>query len=464
MVSQSFALRALVGSCAVLVLVLGHAGQASAQSSPDAPSPERVLVLDELLQRLLLESPELHAASARVAAAAQLPDQAASLPDPSAGLVYRNVGFPEFTLGDQMMSVLGVRFTQELPGMGKRPQRRTLAESGVDVAGARVDSIRRRLIQQVASAYYELGFTYEAIGIVDATRQLLLDLEETAEARYAVGVGIQQDVLKGQVEISILLNRLVQLEQQRDSIAARINRLIGLPASAPLGRPAARDLDMAEIDPEAIAAEAVRASAVLVEREQRTHEQEEAVQLARLDRRPDFMLSGSYMNRAGLPGIWEVNVGLTLPIRKGQRQDRAIAETLQELNARRADQIDASQAVDLVVRDSYLRADRAARLTSLYRDAIVPQAVLSLESALAGYSVGNVDFLTVLDNVVTLLTYRLELEREAANYATALVGIEEHLGRSLGATPDAVWRSGAAAGGATFDGHTAGDPAMGGGR
>ena len=48
----------------------------------------------------------------------------------------------------------------------------------------------------------------------------MLDLEETAETRYAVGEGLQQDVLKGQVAISVLLNRLVQLGQQRASLEA----------------------------------------------------------------------------------------------------------------------------------------------------------------------------------------------------------------------------------------------------
>lgn len=421
--------------------------QALAQQAPPHPSSAGLdataseeVTLEALLGELLRENQELRAAGTRVLAANLRPERAESLPDPSLALVYRNVGFPEFTLGKEMMTQLGVRFSQAIPGKGKRSQRRALAERDVGVAEAQVESIRRRLIQEVATTFYELDFVYESIDIVHQTRELLLDLEQTAETRYAVGEGLQQDVLKGQVEISVLLNRLVQLDQQRASLEATINRKLGRHPGMPLGRPAHRALELDDLPIEALIPEATRSSAALAARSQRIQQQQAAVEVVRTDRRPDFLLSGGYMNRGGLPGIWEVNVGFSLPIRKDGRQDLEIEEEEQELRARRVDHVDAVQAIELLVHDSYLRADRAVRLTRLYREAIIPQAVLSLESAIAGYGVGNIDFLALLDNVVTLLTYRLELEREQTNYATAIVRIEEQLGRSLGVTPSEAWQ------------------------
>jgi len=431
----------------ILALLTALPISALAQQAPPHPSPQGLdalvseeITLEALLGELLRDNQELKAAGTRVLAANARPDRVDSLPDPSLALVYRNVGFPEFTLGEEMMTQLGVRFTQALPGKGKRSQKRALAESDIGVAEAQVESIRRRLVQEVATTFYELDYVYESIDIVQQTRQLLLDLEETAEARYAVGEGLQQDVLKGQVEISVLLNRLVQLDQQRASLEAIINRKLGRHPGMPLGRPVHHALDLNDLPIEALMPEATRSSAALAARSQRIQQQQAAVEVVRTDRRPDILLSGAYMNRGGLPGIWEVNVGFTLPVRKEGRQDLEIEEGEQELNARRVDHIDAVQAIELLVHDSYLRADRAVRLTRLYSEAIIPQAVLSLESAIAGYGVGNIDFPALLDSVVTLLTYRLELEREETNYATAIVRIEEHLGRSLGVTPTGAWQ------------------------
>ncbi len=422
----------------------------------------RPLSLDALLQQALTDNPEIQAAAARVAAAGQRPVQAASLPDPTLGAVIRNVGFTRLSLGDEMMSVYGLRFTQALPAGGKRPQRRIVAERGIDVARAQLEATRRRVLREIATAYYDLEFVHESIAVVEETRDLLDDLEQTAEARYAVGEGIQQDVLKAQVELSILLNRLVQLEQQRDTLAARINRLLGRDARTPLGQPAGVQLPPLDaLDLVALRDEALHSSAVLRERITRIVQQEATVELARRDRRPDFVVSGAWLNRGSLPDIWELNVGVTLPIRKSQRQDRAIEENLEELNARRQDRSAAAVAVDEVIQDAFLQLDRAQRLVALFGDAIIPQATLSLESAMAGYGVGKVDFLTVLDNVITLLTYRLELEGEKVNAMKALARIEEHLGRSLGATPAGVWQSAPpATPSSTPAGRTAAGPAV----
>ena len=121
-----------------------------------------------------------------------------------------------------------------------------------------------------------------------------------------------------------------------------------------------------------------------------------------------------------------------------KQQDRGIVEAAATVRASELDGRDTSNIVAAVVRDQFLLAERAARLLRLYGEAIIPQATLSLESAAAGYEVGNVDFLTVLDNVVTLLTYQLEYYRQTADYLQALARIEEHVGRSLGVTPAAV--------------------------
>ena len=87
---------------------------AAAQDAPPHPSPEMTAAsptvsLAGILEETLRSSPELKAARARIVATASRPERADSLPDPTVSLVYRNVGFPEFTLGDEMMSQLGVR-------------------------------------------------------------------------------------------------------------------------------------------------------------------------------------------------------------------------------------------------------------------------------------------------------------------------------------------------------------------
>jgi outer membrane protein TolC len=396
------------------------------------------LSLEAVVRRALQANPEILAAGARVAAAAERPPQARSLPDPKLEGMLRNVDVTDFSLGDEMMSLAGVRYTQALPYWGKRELRGAAAERGIDVAEARLDLIRRRVVRDVATAYFELEFIDGAMAIVEETRNFLSDLEQTAEARYAVGEGIQQDVLKAQVEISVLLNRLVLLEQMRDTAETRLNRQLDQPASLTLPSPQPVPAPAWTLELASLEAEAIESSALLRERARQVEQQEAALAVARREVKPDWMLSGAWMTRGSLPDVWEVNVGINLPIYRGTKQDRAIAEADFELAARQLDERDAGNVVAAAVRDQFLRADRAVRLTQLYSEVIIPQATLSLESATAGYEVGRVDFLTVLDNVVTLLTYQLEYQRQRADFLQAIVALEEHVGRSLGVTPASI--------------------------
>jgi outer membrane protein TolC len=80
------------------------------------------------------------------------------------------------------------------------------------------------------------------------------------------------------------------------------------------------------------------------------------------------------------------------------------------------------------------------RLVALYADTLIPQGIVTLESARASYAVGEVDFLTTLTAWTSLLEYRLRHAEESGNLRRALAEIgplvgETPLGEPLGTPP-----------------------------
>ena len=96
-----------------------------------------------------------------------------------------------------------------------------------------------RVVADVKVAYYDYWYYDKAIRTTQENRDLLTKLSQIAEARYRVGKGMQADVLRSQVEISMLLQKLTTLEQQRATAQARLNTLM---ARDPDAQPADRDL------------------------------------------------------------------------------------------------------------------------------------------------------------------------------------------------------------------------------
>ena len=76
----------------------------------------------------------------------------------------------------------------------------------------------------------------------------------------------------------------------------------------------------------------------------------------------------------------------------------------------------------------FVLAERADRLVKILRQAIIPQATLALQSAQSSYGVGKVDFLTLLNSLLTLQENELELHGEMVEHEKALARLEETVG------------------------------------
>ena len=116
---------------------------------------------------------------------------------------------------------------QTLPFPGKRGLRGRIASKEVDASKWDLEAVRRRVVAEVKTAYYDYWYYGKAIHTTQQNRDLLMKLSQIAEARYRVGKGLQADVLRSQVEISMLLQKLTTLEQQRGTAQARLQQSAG---------------------------------------------------------------------------------------------------------------------------------------------------------------------------------------------------------------------------------------------
>ena len=93
------------------------------------------------------------------------------------------------------------------------------------------------VLSQVKTAYYDYFYFTKTLETVARTRDLLLSFEKIARARYSVGRGLQQDVLRAQLELTGLREREEVFGQRQGSAQAAINSLLDRPPDAFLGAP-----------------------------------------------------------------------------------------------------------------------------------------------------------------------------------------------------------------------------------
>jgi outer membrane protein, heavy metal efflux system len=392
------------------------------------------LRLQSLVDEAAEQNPEIAAMRRRFDMMRARVPQAKALPDPMLGYGYAGNAAPlppfDVQRGDPA-SARTLSFTQEIPYPGKLALKGRMANVAAEAEYWEYEQTRLNVIAEVKDAYFDLFFLHKAVETVTKNKELLEKFARIAEAGFSVGKGLQQDVLKAQVEISKLIEELTVLEQRREVAEARLNSLLYREPGSPLGRPEEvrpRDFtpSLAELQQTALENyPALRAQRRRVDREQY------GVQLAQKEFYPDFTVALTYFNRPGLPEMYGVNVGVKIPLYFWQKQRPAVAEAAASAASERQRAENTTSILFYRIRDRHLAAATAGRLVKLYGTTIIPQATLSLESAIAGYEVGKVDFLTLLDNLITLRSYELSYYEQLANAEKAIAALEPLVGITL---------------------------------
>jgi outer membrane protein, heavy metal efflux system len=410
-----------VVTCAVLLLC----GIAFAQQ-PSAP-------LDALIAEALATNPEIKAMQRSFDMMRARIPQAKALPEPMLSYGYAgNAPLPPFDIqkGDPASARM-LSFTQEVPYPGKLAIKGKMANVAAEAEWWNYEQARLNLAAEVKDAYYDLYYVTKAIETITKNKGLLEKFAKIAEAGYAVGKGLQQDVLKAQVEISKLIEQAAVLEQREQIAAARLNSLLYREPETPVGKPPdvkPRDLTYSLTELNELA---LTNFPTLKAQRRRIDREQYGIELAQKEFYPDFNVGFTYFNRPGMPEMYSVNVGVKIPLYFWQKQRPALAEATASAATEKQRLENATTLLFFRIKDRYLAATTAQRLVKLYGTTIIPQSTLSLESAISGYEVGKVDFLTLLDNLVTLRNYELSYYEQLSNQEKAIAALEPFVGINL---------------------------------
>jgi outer membrane protein TolC len=387
--------------------------------------------LQELIEQALENNPEIKSMQRRFDSARARIAQAKALDEPMLSIGYMGNIVPFQVQEGDPSSGRTISISQDLPFPGKRSLKGKVASSDADAEWWAFEQTRRNVVAEVKDSYFDLYYLTKALGVVTKTKTLLEQFIKIAEARYSVGKGIQQDVLKAQVEFSKLIEQQTMLDQRKQIAEARLNSLLYREPESPVRtpeelRPRDFSYSLGQLNETAIANYPdLRAQRRKIEGAQY------AIQLAKKEFYPDFSVGFTYVNRPAMPEMYGITVGIKLPVYYAQKQRPALTEATASFEAEKRSFENTTTVLMFKIRDKYLAETTARRLLSLYSTTIVPQSSLSLESAIAGYQVGRVDFLTLLDNLVTLLNYELSYYEQLSNEEKAVAALEPLVGVTL---------------------------------
>jgi outer membrane protein, heavy metal efflux system len=383
----------------------------------------------------LEKNPEAQSALHSINALQRRVPQVKALPDPMVSVGWAGNLAPFSVMHGDNSSYRGVTVSEQFPYPGKLRLRGEIASKEAEAAQADYEAVRRRVTAEVRAAYFDYFYFDRAIQTTERNKELLEKLSKIAEERYRVGKAMQADVLRSQVEISLLIEKLTVLEQQRETAQARLNVFMVRSPESPL--PPAAEVEPATIRyslDELYALAADNDTTVLLNKTmvERGHL---AVALARREYRPDVGVSYMYQERSALPDMNGVTFSVSIPVFYKNKQRQGVAEAGEDLISAEKMRDNRLNEVKFELKQQYLSAKASERLLTLYAKGVVPQSSLALESSMASYQVGNVDFISLFANFSTLLNYEIDYYRQLADYQTALARIEVLTGSDVTGPP-----------------------------
>ncbi len=397
-------------------------------SSAQAIQADEPLRLANVIEEARQHNPAIQAARDQANAAAAIPTRVSAYDDPM--FAYEAFNAPESLRLDQADNNI-FRLSQRVPFPGKRTLAGVVAEHDAEAMRQDIATVELDVIAAVKRAYYDLWLVHQTLEVYEREKALVQRFAHIAEQRYATSAVTQSDVLRAQVELTRLINRVTTERLAIDSARAELNALLSRGSEEPLGvpeSPPAPRLTETTDQWTALALKQrpeVAAQAAIIARE------DSSVRLAHMNYLPDFEFTvGRFINYGRSDGFGAI-ASVSIPIAYRSKYEAAVTEANARLAAAQSGQRKLQDQISREVTQAFVRARTAMLQRDLFITTHIPQAEQSLRVTESAYQTGGVDFLALIDTARAIEAVHLEHFQAAADFEKAYADLERAAGSTI---------------------------------
>jgi outer membrane protein TolC len=347
------------------------------------------------------------------------------LPDPTMRIGMANFPIQSggFTTEGMTQAQLAIR--QAFPGGDTRELTTQKFRTLADEMSHKADGRGRDVLTAVRIAWLETHYWREAHRVTIESRPFFDDLVTITRSLYSVGRKSQQDVLRADLELRRLDDRIIDMNEQHERARAALSQWVGAESARPVATllpkwTAVPPMEALKANlhqhPAMLAADAGISASVV------------AVDLAREEYKPDWSLDLGYGYRDGYlsngqprSDFVSLSVTVQLPFFREKRQDKSVGAALSQRRAADQSREELRRRLSSQMDAEYVRWQDLGRRLDLYEESILGVSADNATAALAAYQTDTGDFADAMrgyaDDLDTRLDYiRLQVER-AQSYA-----------------------------------------------
>jgi len=387
--------------------------------------------LSSLINTALEVSPKLKMLEMKKLAASNRVEQNSNLPDPVLGFGFMNLPVNSFSLDQEPMTGIGVGLSQAFPFPGKLSDQAEVNNKDVDIVQQEIMDAKNEIRKSVIKSYDEILFFRNSIELAEQSKDLLNNIAEVVRTKYSVSTASQQNLLKVELEITNLSEKIEDLKSKEKSQLAMLNALLLRPSDSQILTGEFPKINYEDLTVDALVDSAVKYRPFLEGIKEARKKEEIKKSLIQYDYYPNFNLGVLYTFRdkiaatnTPLNDFISFSLGMSLPLNYGGKVSSKVEET-ESMEKYYDEQYNMSvQMLQSLFGSSVAKLNSLKERIKLISEGSLIQANENLKTTLTSYQVGQVDFLNVIDAQNSLLRIENDLYRLKTDYLNEIAELE----------------------------------------
>lgn len=329
---------------------------------------------------------------------------------------------------------------QKIPFPTKLFLKGQIASKDAEIAYTKYLLGKRRVIMEVKSLFYDYYFVTKSLRVLEEEKLILENMRKAVQRKYETLKVPQQDLVKGDLAIAKINDRILTLKKQQNFLNAQINKLLSRSQDKKIIIPVGYKLSpqLIKEDKEVFLEKGLKESPLVLLDKLGIEKQSFKLSLVRQQYLPDFGLMVDYIDigdeTTNLPNdgedAWMVGISVTFPLWFWKINSDIKSEKL-KVDSVRSKFEDKENFLSFKIEDLYFKLTTNYQLIDLYENVILPQAQQNFSTSPIAYEQGQVDFLNWLDAERNLINIKIASIKQVVSYKKTIAELEYVIGIDL---------------------------------
>ncbi len=397
---------------------------------------ETLLSLDKAIYLSQQNDPWLQGSRLKQQAIESRSIAAGTFLDPKISIAMTNMAVDSWDFEQEAMTQLKVGVAQVFPrGESLSIKQKQLKLTSTQFPLLREDR-KAKIKTKVIRLWLDVYLAQQTLKLIEQDKTLFEQIAEVAKASYANALGKtrQHDVIRAQLEIARLDDRLLFEKQKQASFVAQLNRWLqddekyqasrgGVYDPSPAYISVANDLPHIYLNSAALQKDLLHSTHVLVAKlskhpailavDIQQTVADKGISLAKQQYEPQWGLKASYGYRGDTPSnesradLFSVGVSFDLPVFTQNRQDQQVSAVVAEAEALKTDKRSLLKQMLTTIEAEFKRYQHLLKRQQIYQQQLLKQSHDYAEASLTAYTNDDGDFADVVNARTAELNTRI---------------------------------------------------------